>query len=161
MTCHECLYYHGNSLATKCGVNFGLFGLTVLNLGTKQHVDEYHQKIYKLEVTGGFGLTELGHGSNARAIETTAVYDHKTKEFVLNTPNEGAQKFWIGNFACHGNHAVVFAQLHVDGVHHGVHAFVFRIRDEKGAPLPGVRIGDCGVKIGMRSASLSFEFEWS
>ncbi len=39
-------------------------------------------------------------GSNARGIETEARYDTTTGEFVLSTPNELAQKIYIGNLAC-------------------------------------------------------------
>jgi acyl-CoA oxidase len=130
-------------------VHFGLFGGTVLNLGTQRHRDKYADKIASLEVRGSFCLTELGHGSNARDIETVAHYDPKTREFVLHTPSEAAQKIWIGNVATHGNHSVVFAQLFVGGEHKGVHAFVVPIRDEKGGPLPGVRTRDCGTKAGL------------
>ena len=40
----------------------GLFGATVVNLGTREHHERYVDKIANLEVRGGFALTELGHG---------------------------------------------------------------------------------------------------
>ena len=45
---------------------------------------------------GSYGQTEMGHGSNVRGIETTAVYDKNTQEFVLNTPNLSSMKWWPG-----------------------------------------------------------------
>ena len=45
--------------------------------------------------------------------------------------------------------ATVFAQLVVGGEEHGVHAVLVPIRDEDGAICPGVRIGDCGAKMGL------------
>lgn len=43
----------------------------------------------------------------------------------------------------------MFAQLYVDGVHHGVHVFLVRIREDNGALAEGVRILDCGIKAGL------------
>ncbi len=94
-------------------------------------------------------MTEMGHGSDVQAIETTATFDSETDEFVINTPSEGAWKHYIGNAACHGRVAAVFAQLHVGDERPGVHAFVVPLRDEQGEPLPGVSIADCGEKLGL------------
>jgi acyl-CoA oxidase len=44
-------------------------------------------------------MTELGHGSNVRGLLTTATYDAKTQEFVVNCPGDAASKWWIGNGA--------------------------------------------------------------
>jgi acyl-CoA oxidase len=82
-------------------------------------------------------------------METTAEYDPGTKEFVINTPNTGAQKYWITNSAIHAHFAVVFAQLSVRGEECGVHAFVVAIRDlSTHEPLPGCFIEDMRHKIG-------------
>ena len=40
-----------------------------------------------LKVIGCFALTELGYGNNAVEMETTATWDAKTKEFVINSPS--------------------------------------------------------------------------
>lgn len=121
-----------------------------MNMGSDEQRHKYAAGIADMSILGGFGLTELGHGSNARDVETIAEYDHSTQEFVLHTPTETAQKIFIGNFACHANHAVVFAQLFVDGVHQGVHVFLFRIRNADGSLCEGVRIKDCGIKSGLQ-----------
>ena len=52
-------------------------------------------------------------------METTATYDKETKEFIVNTPNPMAQKYWITNGACHAHHIIVFSQLYIDGVNQG------------------------------------------
>ena len=49
-------------------------------------------------------------------METTATYDKEAKEFIVNTPNPLAQKYWITNGACHAHHIIVFSQLYIDGV---------------------------------------------
>lgn len=79
----------------------------------------YFQGIDSLEDVGCFGLTELGYGNNAVQMETTAVYDHETQEFIVNTPTTLAQKYWITNGACDAHHIIVFAQLYVSGRNEG------------------------------------------
>ena len=46
-----------------------------------------------------------------QGLETTATYDRKTDEFVLDTPNIKATKWWPGELGLTANHAVVFARL--------------------------------------------------
>jgi acyl-CoA oxidase len=137
------------SVLVKLGVQFGLFGGAILQLGTERHHKEYLERLVSAELLGSFAMTETGHGSNVQAIGTTAVYDPETEEFVIDTPDDAARKDYIGNAAAHAHAAVVFAQLEVGGDAHGVHAFVVPLRDEKGRVVPGVRIEDCGHKIGL------------
>jgi acyl-CoA oxidase len=137
------------SLLVKIGVQFGLFGGAVLHLGTKQHHDRYLADIASLELPGCFAMTETGHGSNVQALGTTATYDPDSREFVVYTPTEDARKDYIGNAACHGRMAAVFAQLEVAGEGRGVHCLLVPIRDDDGHPMPGVRIEDCGAKLGL------------
>ena len=94
-------------------------------------------------------MTEIGHGSNVRDIETVAVYDPAAQEFDLHSPTFTSGKNYIGNAGVHGRIATVFAQLETRGERHGVHAFVVPIRDEEGKPLPGVRLEDNGEKLGL------------
>jgi|GEM_PF-208304 len=145
----ETLAEHDLSLVTKYGVQFGLFGGAILHLGTSRHHERYLRPAGELRLPGCFALTELGHGSDARSIRTTAVYEPATERFTITTPDDDARKEYIGNAAEHGRLAVVFAQLQVDGADRGVHAFLVPIRDEHGDPMPGVRIGDCGAKAGL------------
>src|SRR5689334_14686621 len=137
------------SVVVKVGVQFGLFGGAILQLGTKPHHDAYLEDLIHGRLLGCFAMTESGHGSNVQALGTTATYDVEAREFVVDTPDDRARKDYIGNAAQHASHAVVFAQLVLGGESHGVHAFVVRIRDDEGRPVPGVRIEDCGPKIGL------------
>jgi acyl-CoA oxidase len=141
---------HGDlSLLVKFGVQFGLFGGAVLHLGTKAHHERYLRDIFSLELPGCFAMTETGHGSDVQSVGTTATYDPGTQEFVVHTPSESARKDYIGNAAVHGQMAAVFAQLVVGGESHGVHCLVVPLRDRKGRPMDGVRIEDCGEKLGL------------
>lgn len=137
------------SLVVKFGVQFGLFGCSVLFLGTDEHHRKLLPRVASLALPGCFAMTELGHGSNVSALETVATYDPETSQFVIHTPTEAATKYYIGNAARHGRVATVFAQLVVGEDVHGVHAFVVPIRDDAGRPMAGVGIGDCGDKMGL------------
>lgn len=137
------------SLLIKSGVQFGLFGGSVHHLGTERHHREYLPRIASLELPGCFAMTETGHGSNVRDLETVARYDRERQQFVIHTPGRSARKDYIGNAAAHGRMATVFAQLEIDGEGYGVHAFLVPLRDEQNGPLPGIEIEDDGEKIGL------------
>jgi acyl-CoA oxidase len=145
----ETLSYHDLSMVIKFGVQFGLFGMSVYFLGTEKHHKKYLRDIGTLELPGCFAMTETGHGSNVRGIETTATYNHADKIFVIKTPHATAQKEYIGNAAAHGQMATVFAKLIVDNKDYGVTAFLVPIRDKQGKTLKGVTIEDCGRKMGL------------
>ncbi len=145
----EALSYHDLSLVIKFGVQFGLWGMSVYFLGTEKHHKKYLKDIGTLELPGCFAMTETGHGSNVRGIETTATYNHQTKTFIINTPDEIAKKEYIGNAALHGQKATVFAKLIIEGKDYGVSAFVVSLRDKSGKTLPGITIEDCGRKMGL------------
>lgn len=157
---HELAAMIDPAMTTKMTVQFNLFGGTVLKLGTARHHNKLLDGIDSLDDVGCFGLTELGYGNNAVEMETTAVYDQKTKEFVVNTPHPLAQKYWITNGAIHAKHVVVFAQLHVGGKNEGLHGILVPIRDENMKVLPNVRVEDMGHKMGLNgvdNAKISFD----
>jgi acyl-CoA oxidase len=144
----ETLAFGDLSVLVKVGVQFGLFGGAILQLGTQRHHDAYLADLVTGRVMGCFAMTETGHGSNVQMLGTTATYDVSTREFVITTPDDMSRKDYIGNAAAHADLAVVFAQLEVAGEGRGVHAFVVPLRSE-GKVLPGVRIEDCGRKMGL------------
>lgn len=145
----ETLGFFDLSLVVKFGVQFGLFGGSIYFLGTQKHHDAYLEDCASVRLPGCFAMTELGHGSNVRDLGTTATFDAERGVWVIHTPDEMSRKEWIGNAAAHGRMATVFAQLVIGEERYGVHAFVVPIRDEEGAPMPGVFIQDCGHKLGL------------
>ena len=149
VTSFETLAMGDLSLLVKCGVQFGLFGGAILHLGTERHHERYLRDVATMELPGCFAMTETGHGSNVQALGTTATYDADTQEFVVHTPDDDARKDYIGNAARDGRMAVVFAQLIVGGEERGVHALLVPIRDGTATPCPGVRLEDCGAKLGL------------
>jgi acyl-CoA oxidase len=140
---------HGDlSLLVKTGVQLGLYGGAILALGTSRH----HARLAAVAACtelGCFAMSEIGHGSNVAAIETVATYVPATRELEIHTPAESARKEWIGGAAHDATMAVVFVQLEVGGVRHGVHAVLVPLRDADGQALAGVRTADSGQKLGL------------
>jgi acyl-CoA oxidase len=145
----ETVAYGDLSLLIKFGVQFGLWGGAIQQLGTERHHEAYLKRIANLELPGCFAMTEARHGSDVQQLQTTATFDPEAGEFVIVTPTDSDRKEYIGNAACHGRMAAVFAQLVVAGEQHGVHALVVPLRDEHGELLEGIRIEDCGEKMGL------------
>ncbi len=153
ITMIEMLAMSDLSLMVKAGVQWGLFGGAVENLGTERHHEAYVKKIISLELRGCFAMTETGHGSDVQSLETTATYDPATEEFVIDSPTPTARKDYIGGAAQTATMAAVFAQLITseggEQVNHGVHCLLVPIRDADGNDLPGVTTSDCEYKGGL------------
>ena len=147
------------STTVKTGVQYSLWGGSVLSLGTEKHRSRYYDDIDAFRLPGCFAMTELGHGSNVAGLQTEALLDVARDEWVVTTPDDGALKWWIGNAAEDGQAATVFARLKIPRAgggppaDHGVHAFVVPLRDGRPGPgncLPGVEVVDCGYKVGLQ-----------
>lgn len=91
----------------------------VLMCGPEQQA-MWLQKANNLNIIGCYAQTELGHGSNVAALETTATLDMASDEFVINTPNIKATKFWPGQLGLFATHAVVFARLIIKAKDYGI-----------------------------------------
>ncbi|MGB2951249.1 MAG: acyl-CoA dehydrogenase [Rhodococcus sp. (in: high G+C Gram-positive bacteria)] len=154
VTMIETLAMSDLSLMVKAGVQWGLFGGAIENLGTERHHDAYVRPLIDLELLGCFAMTETGHGSDVQALETTATFDPATDEFVVHSPTPSSRKDYIGGAAETATVAVVFAQLITAGPGeepqgHGVHCLFVPLRDENGDDLPGVTTSDCQYKGGL------------
>jgi acyl-CoA oxidase len=145
----ETLGFHDLSLMIKFGVQFGLFAGSIQRLGTETHHHRYLADAASCQLIGCFAMTEIGHGSNVQALETTAIYDRQREEFIIHSPSFSAGKAYIGNAANDARLATVFAQLEVNGEHQGVHAFLVPLRGQDGRLLPGITIEDDGYKMGL------------
>lgn len=148
------------SMAIKSGVQHGLYGGAIWNLGTSWHHERYLADALEVRTPGCFGMTERGHGSDVAGLETTITYDDRAGEYVVHSPTSTATKTYIGNAGEHGRMAVVFGQLIVGPKLHGIHAILVPIRDDSGVPLPGVTCGDNGHKgglLGVDNGTLAFD----
>lgn len=140
---------------SECATNTGsfmshmaLFLPTILGMASPQQQMWWLPRTLTFKMVGSYAQTELGHGSNVRGLRTRADYDKSTQEFVLNTPTLQSMKWWNSNIGLAATHAVVYAQLCIDGKEYGVHPFMVQIRDEDHHALPGCEMGDVGPKLG-------------
>mmetsp|Transcript_20050 Transcript_20050/g.30821 ORF Transcript_20050/g.30821 Transcript_20050/m.30821 type:complete len:194 (-) Transcript_20050:260-841(-) len=103
-----------------------------------------------MDIMTCYAQTEIGHGSDVSGLLTTATYDSKTDEFVIDTPCMEATKWWPGDMGRMSNVALVFAKLLIpDGSgtenSYGVAPFIVEIRDRKTHKhMPGIKSGDMG-----------------
>ncbi|MGW0332219.1 acyl-CoA dehydrogenase family protein [Streptomyces sp. NPDC003011] len=126
------------SMATILSIHYNLF---LGSLVDHDHEDRDFGPWLRMERIGTFLTTELAHGNDAPQLETTAVLDRATGEFVLTTPTPQACK-WMPNTSTTGGpkDALVAARLLIDGTDHGVFLFLTPLTDTQGHHLPGVEV---------------------
>ncbi|TDZ16518.1 Peroxisomal acyl-coenzyme A oxidase 1 [Colletotrichum orbiculare MAFF 240422] len=142
---------------TPYGLHATMFLVTLREQGTPEQHKLFLEPAENYEIIGCYAQTELGHGSNVRGLETTATWDPADKTFIMHSPHLTASKWWIGSLGKMASHAVVMAQLIINGKRLGPHPFVVPIRDKKShEPLPNVHVGDIGPKFGYNTMDNGF-----
>ncbi|KIV78639.1 hypothetical protein PV11_06272 [Exophiala sideris] len=142
---------------TPYGLHASMFLVTLREQGTPEQHKLFLEKAEAYKIIGCYAQTELGHGSNVRGLETTATWNADDKTFTLHSPHLTASKWWIGSLGKAANHAVVMAQLYINGKNYGPHPFVVQIRDLKThEPLPNIHVGDIGPKFGYNTMDNGF-----
>ncbi|XP_017889643.1 probable peroxisomal acyl-coenzyme A oxidase 1 [Ceratina calcarata] len=138
-------------------VHFAMFLPGIMGQGNTKQQAYWMTKSWNGDIIGTYAQTELGHGTFIRGLETTATYDPQTKEFVLNSPTLTSYKWWPGGLGHTANHAIVLAQLYTEGDCKGIHPFIVQLRDTNThEPLPGIKIGEIGTKLGMNAVNNGF-----
>jgi acyl-CoA oxidase len=142
---HEWTGFLDGALGTLSGIHYNLFlGSFVDHDGYRHDLSEY----VSMNRTGTFLCTELDHGNDAAAMETTATLDPATGGFLLDTPHPGAQKFMPNTSLVGGpKSALVAARLMVEGKDKGVFLFLVPLSDEVGH-LPGITVRALPPKLG-------------
>ncbi|MBO0878799.1 MAG: hypothetical protein J2P17_00080 [Mycobacterium sp.] len=117
----------------------------------------------KLDTVGAVGVvmvTELGHGTDAIHMETTATWQPRTRTFRLDSPTAASVKF-MPNVASDrvGKLVVVVARLIVEGRDAGVWPFLMPLRTDEGL-VDGVDVmalPDNGFGLWMDNAITRFQ----
>jgi acyl-CoA oxidase len=143
-------------LATNYHFPGGVGSVMTTNLirwmGTTQQAESWIPKIQNHVWVTCYAQTELGGGTDVQNLQTLAVFDPKTQEFVFHSPTISSIKWWPGELGLSSSHAGLMARLISNGKDHGVQAFFVELRDPlTHIPHKGVEIGDIGPKMGYAS----------
>ena len=76
----DMLFRKADYLTVLMGItlNTSAFLNTIELLGTAEQAKKWRDLVMNFQAIGGYGQTELGHGSNVQGLETEAHYDEKT-----------------------------------------------------------------------------------
>jgi glutaryl-CoA dehydrogenase (non-decarboxylating) len=138
LACEE-LEYVDTSLRVILSVHVGLNSLSLLQWASEEQKQRWLVPQAQGEKIATFGLTEPAAGSDAGAIESTAVKDGDS--YILN-----GSKMWI-SLADIADHFLVFASIDRSLGHRGLTAFVL----ERG--MEGFTTGSIHGKLGVRAGN--------
>nr|XP_009857612.1 peroxisomal acyl-coenzyme A oxidase 1 isoform X2 [Ciona intestinalis] len=142
------------TLANASGllIHAGAFVPSIVSFGTPEQAAKWLPLAKACQIIGAYAQTELGHGTNLRRLETTATFDPRSQEFIMNTPSISSMKWWPGALGEMATHALVMAQLITRGENHGMQAFIVPVRDMTNhKPLPGITVGSIGPTLALDS----------
>jgi acyl-CoA oxidase len=69
-----------------------MFATTVREQGSDEQKAQWMPLIDTWKILGAYGQTELGHGSNVKGLECQAIWQPKTKDFIIHSPTLTASK---------------------------------------------------------------------
>lgn len=137
---HEWTGIVDGGLCTLASIHYNLFLGSLLDHEASSPCKRDLSEFISMERIGTFLCTELDHGNDASALQTTAEFDRETGGFILHTPAPGAQKFMPNTSLTGGpKSATVVARLVIDGEDHGCFLFLAPLSDEAGH-LPGIHV---------------------
>ncbi|MBD3004848.1 acyl-CoA dehydrogenase [Streptomyces sp. 5-10] len=127
------------SLFMSALLHYTLCGGSIANLGTTQEAQVHLDALDSGAAKGVYLITEIGTSGSLTGASTRAVYEPRTREFVLTTPDPQGLKF--SSVAPDGGPviAVLFARLIHEGRDEGVYPFIVPLTGTS-RPLPGVEI---------------------
>lgn len=144
---HEWVGLVDGTMMTILTIHYNLCIGSILQHGDgRSDLQPLLDELNRMDSFGVFLATELAYGNNVQALETEAVFDPETREFVIHTPRREAQKF-MPNTGADGvpKLAVVLARLKVEGKQRGIFPFIVRIRTDKSV-CAGVTVSPLGDK---------------
>ncbi|KAE8241305.1 hypothetical protein A4X06_0g7586 [Tilletia controversa] len=132
-------------LQSPITIHWIAFVPVIMSQGTPDQIDRWGSRAMRHEIMGAYLQTELGHGSNVAGLETTATFDKASA--IIHSSTLTSTKWWAGGLGTTATHAVVQAQLILDGKGIGPHLFFVPLRSvETGQLFEGVHAGDIGPK---------------
>ncbi|CAB3239676.1 unnamed protein product [Arctia plantaginis] len=138
-------------------LHYSMFMPAIIGQADEEQKKYWLKRAVNFEIIGTYAQTELGHGTFIRGLETRATYDPKTEEFVLHSPTLTSYKWWPGSLAHTANYCVVMAHLFIKGKSCGIQPFMVQLRDEEThLPLPGIKLGEIGAKLGFNTVNNGF-----
>ena len=136
-------------------LHFSMFLNYLKSQANKEQLRYWNAQARQGNFIGAYAQTELGHGSNVRGLETLATLDLAAKEYEIHSPTLTSLKWWpTGMYAC--THAMIFAQLIINGEKKGLHGFMVQLRQADGTTMPGVELGEIGPKLNFTSTNIGY-----